>query len=173
MAKNYNGQIQSVRRRYDSLKNFVGRNEVYKAGDILCVSTKNNDVYDLFLDADGTKTFIQLYQDHKNGGGSGSGNVPVAPNSDGHVNTFDEIVALLNGLPEGSDLKAILDSINTDGLTEEEKAILNDLVSSGDLTEEELEDEWQQAMNNASGGGTQEAGAGSGEVSGDGGDIDE
>ena len=29
---NYNGKIQSVRRRYDSLRNFIGRNEVYKAG---------------------------------------------------------------------------------------------------------------------------------------------
>lgn len=171
MGKNYNGQIQSVRRRYDSLRNFVGKNEVYRAGDILCVSTKNDDVYDLFIDADGIHTFIELYKEQKDGG---SGGVPTSTNSDGHVNTFDEIVAFLEGMPEGSDLKTILAGINTENLTEEEKSILEDLVSSGELTEEELDDEWQQAMNNAmNGGGTQEAGAGEGDDTGDGPGLDE
>lgn len=167
---NYNGKIQSVRRRYDSLRNFIGRNEVYKAGDILCVSTKNDDDYDLFLDADGVSTFIQLYNRWKNGGGttpSGQGS-----NNDGHLNTFDEIVALLEGMPEGSNLKQILDGINTDGLTEEEKQALYDLVNAEEVSEEDLNDMWNEAMQNAEGGGTQEAGAGEDEVSGGGPSLD-
>ena len=155
--KNYNGKIQSVRRRYDSLRNFIGKNEVHMAGDILCVSTKNNDTYDLYIDADGVHTFLQLYKMKKNGEGS----VPVDSNNDGKLNTFDEIVKLLEGLPEGSNLKAILDNINTDGLTEEEKQALEEIVNSDEPTEEELEDEWEQAMQNAmNGDGTSEAGTG-------------
>ena len=145
MAKNYNGQVQSVRRRYDSLRSFIGKNEVYKAGDILCVSTHNDDEYDLFLDADGVSNFIQLYTAHKSGGGK----VPVGPNKDGHINTFDEIVALLRGLPEGSNLKEILDNINTESLSPEEQEALDDLVNGQDLTEEELAEGWEEAMRKA------------------------
>ena len=165
--KNYNGKIQSVRRRYDSLKNFIARNEVHMAGDVLCVSTKNNDTYDLFLDADGVSTFLQLYA-KRNSGGSSHGNVPVGGNSDGQINTFDEIVALLQGLPEGSNLKTILDNINTDGMSEEEKQALDDLVNGGDYTEEEAAEDWQEAMRKAGLDLTQEAGAASGEVDGGG-----
>jgi hypothetical protein len=142
--KNYNGKIQSVRRRYDSLRNFIGRNEVHMAGDILCVSTKNDENYDLFLDADGQRTFMQLYLQYKNGG-----KVPVEPNNDGRINTFDEIIALLNGLPEGSNLQAILENINTDGLSEEERAALDDLVNGEEYSEEEADADWQEAMHNA------------------------
>ena len=52
-----------------------------------------------------------------------------------------------------------------------------DALDEGNIvTEEEIDDEWNAALRNAGldlGGGTQEAGAGSGEVSGDGGDLDE
>ena len=168
--KNYNGKIQSVRRRYDSLKNFIARNEVHMAGDVLCVSTKNNDTYDLFLDADGVSTFLQLYAGRRNGKHS---NVPVNSNGDGQINTFDEIVALLQGLPEGSNLKTILANINTEGMSEEEKQALDDLVNGQDITEEELEDAWSEAMRNAGLDLTQDAGAGSGEVDGGGGSIGE
>lgn len=133
---NYNGKIQSVRRRYDSLRNFVGKNQVHLAGDVLCVSTKNNDVYDLFLYADGVSDFITLYKNR--GNVSPGGSVPVEPNNDGRINTFGEILYLLRNLPEGSDLGAIVDAIDKKGLTEEERQILDDM--SGDqLSEEDIE----------------------------------
>ena len=157
---NYNGQTQNVRRRYDSLQNFVGKNEVYNRGDILCVSTRNNDVYDLLLDADGVSTFITLYNRWKNGE-SASGTVPVAPNADGHVNTFDEIVALLQGLPEGSNLKEIIDAIDKSGLTDEEREQLERIANAEEVSEEDLEEGWEQVMQDALNGG-EEAGSDTG-----------
>ena len=52
----------AVVRHFDSLKNYVGRDAVYPAGDILHVSTKNNDAYDLVLTADGVSTFTVLME---------------------------------------------------------------------------------------------------------------
>lgn len=56
------------------------------------------------------------------------GNIELDENDDGKINTFGEIVKLLQGLPEGSNLKAIIDNIDTSSLTEEEKEALNRLV---------------------------------------------
>ena len=157
---NYNGQTQNVRRRYDSLQNFIGRNEVYNRGDILCVSTRNNETYDLMLDADGVSNFITLYNRWKNGGGTSS-TIPVAPNTDGHINTFEEIVSLLQGLPEGTNLKEVLDAIDKSGLSDEEREQLEKIADADQVSEEDLEDGWQEAMNNALNGGA-EAGSDTG-----------
>ena len=62
---NYNGKVESISRRYDSLKNFIGNNTVYKAGEILCVSTKDNGDYDVLLEADGRLSFRDLYKNWK------------------------------------------------------------------------------------------------------------
>ena len=148
----YNGMLENVRRRYDSLAHFVGENKVHLPGDVLCVSTKNNNVYDMFIVADGIHTFLQLYKMKKEGkepSGEGGGNIPSEGNHDGAVNTFSEIVDLLQGLPEGSNLKAILDNINTEALTQEEKQALEDLINGPEITEEELQDDWEDAMRNA------------------------
>ena len=59
---NYNGKVESVSRRYNSLKNFIGENATYKAGEILCVSTKDNGDYDVILEADGRLPFRDLYK---------------------------------------------------------------------------------------------------------------
>ena len=169
--ENYNGKIQSVRRRFDSLQNFVGRNEVYSRGDILCVSTKNDNNYNVYIDADGVHSFIELYNMYLNGD-----TVPVVPNHDGKINTFDEIVAFLESMPEGTNLKEVLDGINTDSLTDEEREALDALVNSEEISEDEIEQGWQEAMQNAGldlGGGTQEAGAGEGSVDGGGADLDD
>jgi hypothetical protein len=50
-------------RRYDSIKNYVGENKIYEAGDILYVSTKNNDMYDVILSADGRSKFTELLKE--------------------------------------------------------------------------------------------------------------
>lgn len=59
--KSYNGKSQNLRRLYDSIRNFTLENDVHSAGDVLCISTHNNDYYDLFLTADGKSTFRELY----------------------------------------------------------------------------------------------------------------
>ena len=62
MARKYQyGETDLQRRHYNSLKNYIGQNATYPCGDILCVSTKNNDVYDLCLLADGVSDFKYLY----------------------------------------------------------------------------------------------------------------
>ena len=62
-------KIEHISRIYDTLRNFVGNNEIHKLGDILFVSTKNNKDYDLIIHADGVSNFITLYN-KENGGGS-------------------------------------------------------------------------------------------------------
>ena len=106
---NYNGKIQNVRRRYDSIRAFIGKNEVHKAGDILCVSTKNDDDYNLFLKADGKSTFIELLKKRL---------VPsdVPENSVGSKQIIDDSVKLEDLDP---DIRAILEQ-NMDALEPEE-----------------------------------------------------
>lgn len=59
----------------------------------------------------------------------------MKPNEDGKVNRIEEIYALLQNLPEGANLKAIIDEM---GLSEEDRQMLEDL--SGDqLSDEEIE----------------------------------
>lgn len=60
--KHYNGEEMVVIRHFDSLKNYVGKNAVYPAGDVLHISTKNNDAYDLVITADGVSTFSVLME---------------------------------------------------------------------------------------------------------------
>lgn len=61
MDKIYYGQSIPQLRHYNSLKNYIGENKTYPCGDILCVSTRNNDEYDLSLLADGINSFRELY----------------------------------------------------------------------------------------------------------------
>lgn len=56
----YNEKKESLQRRYNSLKNYVGENTTYKCGDVLYISTKNNDKYDLIITADGVSDFRTL-----------------------------------------------------------------------------------------------------------------
>ena len=106
---NYNGKIQNVRRRYDSIRAFIGKNEVHKAGDVLCVSTKNDDDYNLFLEADGKSTFVELLKKRL---------VPsdVPENSVGSKQIIDDSVKLEDLDP---DIRAILEQ-NMDALEPEE-----------------------------------------------------
>ena len=63
-------RIEPSERIYDSLSNFIGENKVFNGGDVLYVTTKDNDVYDVILLADGVSTFRELY----NGGSKFTGN---------------------------------------------------------------------------------------------------
>jgi hypothetical protein len=64
LGRDNNERIEPCVRIYNSLKYFVGENRIYPPGDILCVSTKNNDRYDLFIQADGKSNFNTLYSQH-------------------------------------------------------------------------------------------------------------
>lgn len=66
----YNGKKENLQRWYNSLRNFVGENAVYKCGDVLYVSTRNNERYDLIIKADGKSRFIKLYKSATDGSGS-------------------------------------------------------------------------------------------------------
>ena len=72
MKKSKNGSMDSLKRKYDSLKGWVGKNPVEKMGTVICVSTKNDEEYDVQFQADGKSTFLQLYEKYKNGGGEES-----------------------------------------------------------------------------------------------------
>jgi len=61
----FNGRRDGVKRIFGTLRHFVGLNKVYEYGDILLVSTKNNEDYDLILLPDGKTRFVQLYNAHK------------------------------------------------------------------------------------------------------------
>lgn len=78
----YNGKSQSMRRLYNSLRNFVGENAIYPAGDVLCVSVRNNDEYKLFLHADGKSRFLDLYRKATDGDG-GNAYPKVVEEADG------------------------------------------------------------------------------------------
>lgn len=60
MALIMEAKREPVLRYYDTLRNYVGENRVFKAGDILYISTKGDGVYDTILTADGRSTFKQL-----------------------------------------------------------------------------------------------------------------
>ena len=57
---NANGKSEPTLRHFNSLKFYVGENRTYKAGDVLYISTKNNDNYDLVITADGKLDFRAL-----------------------------------------------------------------------------------------------------------------
>lgn len=80
-------RIEGVRRIYNSLRYFVGENQIYPPGDILCVSTKNNDRYDLFLQADGKSNFRTLYNGNATfpQGGAGSSVITLQEEDDGQT----------------------------------------------------------------------------------------
>lgn len=93
-----NGIHEPVRRIYGTLKYFTGLDGVYKRGDLLFVSTQNNEDYDLIIESDGKTSFIPLYEEaiHGGGGGGGGGSDTPAPNTvgtdqiiDGSINEVD------------------------------------------------------------------------------------
>lgn len=55
-------RIEHLARVYDGLRTFVGENVTFKYGDILYVSTRNNDEYDMIIHADGVHNFLELYR---------------------------------------------------------------------------------------------------------------
>lgn len=77
--KNKNGNMDSLKRKYDSLKGWVGKNPVEKMGTIICASSNNDDVYDIQFQADGKSTFLVLYKKWKEGGSSEGGGGSVSP----------------------------------------------------------------------------------------------
>lgn len=82
-----NGTHESLKRIFATLKHFVGENRVYKLGDMLFVSTRNNEDYDVVLYPDGKKTFLQLWAD-KDKQPQPSGGGELGPNTVG----TDEII---------------------------------------------------------------------------------
>ena len=66
----YDGKIEPTLRRYNSLRNYVGENVVYKCGDVLYISTKNNEKYDLIITADGVSDFRTLVKKEAEKAGS-------------------------------------------------------------------------------------------------------
>ena len=90
----FNGKRDGVKRIFGTLRYFVGENRVYPYGDILMVSTRNNENYDLIIVSDGKTPFIRLYNAHKDdpmpptpGGGGGGGE--IAPSSVGSAEIQD------------------------------------------------------------------------------------
>lgn len=76
-TNNKNGNMDSLKRKYDSLKGWVGKNPVEKMGTVICVSTNNDGEYDVQFQADGKSSFLQLYEKYKNGGSGGGEESPV------------------------------------------------------------------------------------------------
>lgn len=58
----YSGKRERVSRFYNTLKAYVGDNRIFKGGDVLYVSTKNNDLFDVIIFADGIHNFCELYR---------------------------------------------------------------------------------------------------------------
>ena len=156
---NYNGDVESVRRRYDSLKGFIAKNEVYKVGDILCVSVNNDGNYDLFLYADGKSKFSELYKRYRNGGST-----LVPPGTIGETELTDELREKIEAgggghlgpSTVGSD-EIIDGGVHMEDLDDDVKEGLDELNNIS-LTDEELEEIF-------TGESTEEAGSGSGTVS--------
>lgn len=67
----FNGKSEHIDRVYGTLRYFEGENKVYPQGELLFVSTQNNEDYDLVLKADGKTQFITLYEEAISGGGGG------------------------------------------------------------------------------------------------------
>ena len=74
------------------------------------------------------------------------GNIELEENDNGKIDTFNEIIALLKNLPEGSNLKQIIDAIDMKTLTEEEKAKLEELAQAEIVTPEQARDMVAQAI---------------------------
>lgn len=77
------------------------------------------------------------------------GAIEIDGNEDGKLNTYDEIVKFLQGMPEGANLKEMMDHIDPSGLTPEEQQAIEELINAEDITDEAAEDMWDEAMRNA------------------------
>lgn len=99
---------------------------------------------------EGEKELVKIRYISRNNEFNVSGSVKleevVAPDSDGQINKLEEIITFLQGLPEGSNLKQIIEGIDTSNLTEEERQVLSDLAEAETVTEEEISDDWEQQM---------------------------
>ena len=112
----YNGKKEQVSRIYGSLRFFMGENKVYKRGEILYVSTRNNGDCDLVLQADGERNFNKLYTDYVNG----KGNKDIDDKSVGLEDLSEEVQASLHkadtALQEHQDLSGkqdVIEDLNT------------------------------------------------------------
>lgn len=115
---NFNGRTSAVRRKYGTLRSFVGWNEIHPCGDILCISLRNNDRYDLFLMADGVSKFNDLLRKYR------SGEIqPAGQSSSLSKEQVEEIIRKILKDDDGIvDSKAIKDgSIKTEDLSDEVK----------------------------------------------------
>lgn len=88
----FNGKREQVSRIYGTLKYFVGENRTYKRGDLLCVSTRNDEDYDLVITADGERNFNALYQACLNG----KGNKNIEDKSVGKDDLSEDVQASLD-----------------------------------------------------------------------------
>lgn len=77
------------------------------------------------------------------------GGIEIEENEDGKLNSYEEIVKFLQGLPEGANLKEILEDIDTSGLTPDQQQAIEELVNAEDITDEAAEDMWEEALRNA------------------------
>ena len=111
---NYNGKKESMCRRYDSLRHFVGQNRVFPCGDVLCVSTRNNDDYNVFIMADGRSNFVTLYKKYLIGGGIIS-DVP-----EGSVGTAQLVPGAVTPDKLSPEVLAGLDELNNIKITDED-----------------------------------------------------
>lgn len=135
-------KVEFLRRFYDSLRGWTNENPIIKRGNIICVSTKDDGVYDIVFMSDGKHTFLQLLDNFKNGvsvEGQGLteaerqhlkealtkddlGEIEntikdlvalVDKDTDGVINKFNEIVAFLSGISDTSTLDGIVSGIST------------------------------------------------------------
>ena len=126
-------KVEFLRRFYDSLRGWTNENPIIKRGNIICVSTKDDGVYDIVFMSDGKNTFLKQLDNFKNGistEGQGLTDAErehlkaaltkddlgaieatlkdlvalVDENTYGVINKFNEIVAFLSGIADTSTL---------------------------------------------------------------------
>lgn len=135
-------KVEFLRRFYDSLRGWTNENPIIKRGNIICVSTKDDGVYDIVFMSDGKNTFLKQLDNFKNGistEGQGLTDAErehlkaaltkddlgaieatlkdlvalVDENTDGVINKFNEIVAFLSGIADTSTLEGIVSGISS------------------------------------------------------------
>lgn len=135
-------KVEFLRRISDSLRGWTNSNPIVKRGNIICVSTKDDGVYDIVFMSDGKNTFLQQLDNWKKGistDGQGLTDAErehlnaaltkndlgeieetlkdlvalVDGNTDGIINKFNEIVAFLSGIADSSTLDGIVSGISS------------------------------------------------------------
>lgn len=135
-------KVEFLRRISDSLRGWTNSNPVVKRGNLICVSTNDDGVFDITFMADGKSSFLQQLDNWKNGistDGQGLteaerehlrealtkddlGEIEatlknlvdlVGEDTDGIINKFNEIVAFLAGIADSSTLEGIIGGISS------------------------------------------------------------